>query len=571
MAEVKDDIRTNVSKLKISNEPHSQHSTALKSKRRRSSAARTSNTSSASSPARLLNKEKKRKSLANPTFELSTPEKPIRFSQLQQFLLFALGADDNQPAAFRVTNRQLIEKVVMLIIPGLEISKLGSDDVSKGLQSIAAVPELAFFNDHFNQFLLMTAPGSKDSIYPLMNALTTRKYTKKEKKQIRDELSVKKLVLPDLVMSTNELSSNGYPIHPLSDGIMEPVPLLDGWKDTFKFEHDGSHTFSLDCEMCESASGKVLTRISLIDFTGAVLIDEYVKPEEEIIDYLTRYSGITEELLRDVSTTLGDIQSKVLSIVSSDDFLIGHSLENDLKVLKIRHPKIVDTALVFEHPKGPPFKSSLKYLTQSFLGRTIQDGSHDSVTDAQSCLDLVKLKLIEGPLLGKVIDGESVFKDLERIHKKGVVIDYLRVQASQNYYKQCFNDDEVTDAVIDQAKSHNFVVGNLKDFELKSADTQLPVLNDRLNKRLEKIYTSLPPNTLINIITGTGDVTEMNELIQRKKRFEKDYANKSYESLETSWTSADEQKLKAATTRARLGAVLGKIKTTDIDENAILV
>ena len=38
-------------------------------------------------------------------------------------------------------------------------------------------------------------------------------------------------------------------------------------------------------------------------------MDELVKPKEEITDYVTKYSGITEELLRDVTTTIEDIQT----------------------------------------------------------------------------------------------------------------------------------------------------------------------------------------------------------------------------------------------------------------------
>jgi len=35
-----------------------------------------------------------------------------------------------------------------------------------------------------------------------------------------------------------------------------------------------------------------LARVSLVDFYGAVLLDEYVKQKEQVTDYRTEWSGI---------------------------------------------------------------------------------------------------------------------------------------------------------------------------------------------------------------------------------------------------------------------------------------
>jgi RNA exonuclease 1 len=37
-------------------------------------------------------------------------------------------------------------------------------------------------------------------------------------------------------------------------------------------------------------------------------------------------------------------------------------LENDLKSLRLIHRKVIDTAVLFPHPKGPPFRRALKDL-----------------------------------------------------------------------------------------------------------------------------------------------------------------------------------------------------------------
>ena len=51
----------------------------------------------------------------------------------------------------------------------------------------------------------------------------------------------------------------------------------------------GGHTvLAMDCEMCRVEGGELaLTRISLVDWNGTVIMDELVKPDKAIIDYLT--------------------------------------------------------------------------------------------------------------------------------------------------------------------------------------------------------------------------------------------------------------------------------------------
>ncbi len=134
-----------------------------------------------------------------------------------------------------------------------------------------------------------------------------------------------------------------------------------------------------------------------------------------------------------------------------DTLLVGHSLDNDLIALKLVHskvggrragerepfcllfshagclrsslhlpctschltishppphpnpprapPKVLDTAVMFPHPRGPPYKSALRMLTQRHLKRSIQDGSHDSVADARAAMDLALLKIKHGGLV----------------------------------------------------------------------------------------------------------------------------------------------------------------------------
>ena len=72
-------------------------------------------------------------------------------------------------------------------------------------------------------------------------------------------------------------------------------------------------------------------------------------------------------------------------MLCSDTVLIGHSVENDLKALRVIHNRILDTAVLYPHKAGPPFKNSLKYLTTKFLKRDIQKGDGGENAFGFSC------------------------------------------------------------------------------------------------------------------------------------------------------------------------------------------
>ncbi|XP_019368847.1 PREDICTED: RNA exonuclease 1 homolog isoform X2 [Gavialis gangeticus] len=175
---------------------------------------------------------------------------------------------------------------------------------------------------------------------------------------------------------------------------------LDGFVKTFEKlpATDGyPGIFALDCEMCYTKQGLELTRITVINSDLKVVYDTFVKPDNKVVDYNTRFSGVTEEDLANTSITLRDVQAVLLNMFSADTILIGHSLESDLFALKFIHCTVVDTSVVFPHRLGMPYKRALRTLMADYLKRIIQDNveGHDSSEDARACMELMMWKIKE--------------------------------------------------------------------------------------------------------------------------------------------------------------------------------
>lgn len=49
-------------------------------------------------------------------------------------------------------------------------------------------------------------------------------------------------------------------------------------------------------------------------------------------------------------------------LIDASTIIIGHGLENDLKTLRMIHHQCVDTAILFPHKAGAPYRRSLKEL-----------------------------------------------------------------------------------------------------------------------------------------------------------------------------------------------------------------
>ncbi|KAI8603586.1 hypothetical protein EDD21DRAFT_368710 [Dissophora ornata] len=149
-----------------------------------------------------------------------------------------------------------------------------------------------------------------------------------------------------------------------------------------------------DCEMGYTTGGFELIRLTFVDKAGTPIMDELVKPSHNVLDLNSRFSGIVS--LEGAKFTLDQARKRLLQLIDKDTIIIDQSLENDFKVLRLIHTRVIDTAMLYPHPQRfQNFRYSLQRLAREHLQIRIQDSEegHDSYEDAKTCLDLVRLKI----------------------------------------------------------------------------------------------------------------------------------------------------------------------------------
>ncbi|XP_010835452.1 PREDICTED: putative RNA exonuclease NEF-sp isoform X2 [Bison bison bison] len=225
-----------------------------------------------------------------------------------------------------------------------------------------------------------------------------------QKDPIIQKYGSKKVGLTRCLLTKEEMKTYHFPLQGFLD-CENFVPTKCNGSVT-----DNSPLFGLDCEMCLTSKGRELTRISLVAEGGCCVMDELVKPDNKIVDYLTSFSGITKKILNPVTTKLKDVQRRLKILLPPDAVLVGHSLDLDLRALKMIHPYVIDTSLLYVREQGKRFK--LKFLAKAILGKDIQCPDrlgHDATEDARTTLELARYFLKYGPKKIAELNLEALF------------------------------------------------------------------------------------------------------------------------------------------------------------------
>ena len=170
----------------------------------------------------------------------------------------------------------------------------------------------------------------------------------------------------------------------------------------------GAHTVvAIDCEMIGVGRRSYLARVTIVDYSGRVVLDKFVKPPivrnaTVKINYRTPISGVTKEMLN-IGQTFPRVQAQVVSILEGK-IVVGHGLTNDFAALQIpdwrdRYPYFDTTEIPFfmkaYKREGYPDRlqpRKLKDLAAEYLGKSIQmEGvPHDSAEDARAVVELFR-------------------------------------------------------------------------------------------------------------------------------------------------------------------------------------
>ena len=509
--------------------------------------------------------------------------------------------------------------------------------VSQAVASVSDNPRVWLFGN----VLQVKAPGdSKMSRVhsPLQAMLLSQDSDQKQARNSNNNFTADRTPITEFIHSADELREAEFPIHPALfttdlDAELEAVrrsktgqSTNNGWVDTKvsasqpdippnaadPISRDLS-IYSLDCEMVQTSDGATcLARISLIKYpAGTIMIDKYVKPQLPITNYFTQYSGITPQKLENVTTSLQDIQQELLEILTPSSVLLGHSLDSDLNALKLTHPFVIDTSIIYPHPRGLPLRSSLKYLANKYLKREIQTGGangHNSVEDAQAVLDLVKLKCEKGPKWGTIeANGEPIFRRLKRNGRTSAMVDYGTPERGfgkdATHTIGCQNDDDIVKGVVRAVKGDDYfdfgipaggvdyVWGRLRALEYargwvsdasvqhseppqqqqdspatntNDADNErakeLDAITNETLERVQQIYDALPAKSLLVLFSGTGDVRPVMRLQAQQQQYRKEFKVKKWDDLSIKWTDTEEQALKRACEDARRGWAVCAVK-----------
>lgn len=292
----------------------------------------------------------------------------------------------------------------------------------------------------------------------------------------------------------------------LEDHLISPSELLENnyaFEESFKKSSkkaadDELKIIGLDCEMVQCADGAQLARVTVIDKNFNPVYDEFIKPPSEILDYLTQFSGITEEIMKIAVVTAEEAQEKVLQLLGEDTIICGHSLENDLLQLKIDHRRIIDTSLIYPHPV-PGYKHSLKTLSQKFLKKRIQQvisnqGSHDSIEDASAALELVYAKLENGPNFGNFSQSQenSLIPELEKEGKKVKILEY-----DENFLQLVKNGNGLVLTAWKEIE---------KDQDFEAREENIKGILNEWDRRLKEVCEVISKDTGVVIVSGIGDV-----------------------------------------------------------------
>lgn len=360
-------------------------------------------------------------------------------------------------------------------------------------------------------------------IYPVSTADSSQKEEQDHELPAGDTFSRTKLLLSAL-----QMADEGYPV-PVTGDLNYRYADYRLSRDEYKPVTSKSPMFGMDCEMCHTTLGvNELTRVSVVDEKYESVYETFVKPDNQITNYMTAFSGITEETLRDVTKTLREVQEDLRALLPADAILVGQSLNADLNCLKLMHPYVIDTSVIFNISGERKSKSKLRTLAREFLGEIIQNHKkgHDSIEDSAASMKLVQLKLSKSLEYGDMVMlNRSKFNQGHDVQKKGATRTvciagskscaydfdgFFKTLATQpekveHLQVKCFKFDDngaALKSVAENSLQYNYTICNVDAASVEDKGAFVATLDAGVGE----IYQNMAPNgCLVAILGGSAD------------------------------------------------------------------
>ena len=288
--------------------------------------------------------------------------------------------------------------------------------------------------------------------------------------------------------------------------------------------------FAIDCEMVETSVGSELVRISVVNEALECIYDTFVKPGSPVVDYRTKYSGVSETTLEGVVTTLKDVHGMLTTLLPSNSILVGHSLENDFHAMRFRHPFVIDTSCIFTPLATPTAKPGLRKLCRELLVVDIQntDQGHNSIEDATACMKLVQLKLERGESckIAFNVISPSIFTNYRTrgcttgiVDKESVV--RLFGKGSSHAADVKTDEEAVSQStkIISESK-FTFIQLHSMEYLLKAeGDSDRGKVEEtarQMDDHVCRVVEGCPPKTLVFVVCGSSDIRKVRNIQQQE-------------------------------------------------------
>lgn len=427
-------------------------------------------------------------------------------------LIYYIFSKQKIPKWLKIANASLIKSVTVLFLDGLTYPIFN--------QFKDLMPHLAWIEG--NGFpLTVEAPAKAGQLVPGIHSFIGKVKTIKKQKIFSS--------YEEMICSLEDLYDCGFPLdvipphHPAKLRCMhfginplttDEVKEYEKLPEPFEGAYD---IIALDCEMIETEFGDECARLSVTSEDGSVILDQFFKPLGDIVDLRTEVSGITQDILATATSTSFESVAALSKFASRETIIVGHSLENDFRAMKLIHTKVIDSSILYNRECQYPYKPSLAKLYKKYIQKPFraQINSHDSIDDARASFDLIKFSKIGAVHASKVkpqipLLFHRLKPNLAKItyFAQFDELDYVDIDEQVNCVIQDDPDKRLQDSIkfIDEQKPP-FVLVHFDEL------AKTPSIDDETTKSILAKYDSyflailehVPPQGILIVYTGSGN------------------------------------------------------------------